>query len=865
MRTLFPFSKLKKILCIGILGFLLFSFVAQPVFAREYSESVIDHTEDFINDLDSDIETNGDEHVDGSDWTALKETAQNASDAFDAMINSGYVDVDMDGAGDDEAGDDNWDDAIENLTIKDQRGAALLDKYMKAMIAMYKVEVGILDKYPGAEDDDDDARMKLAAFGNLLANAGGSFEDLQPGQQIKDQGGLEGLIDPTGFDLAITDKTGESEIVSGADDSGPIKCGITSGQEVMGCVAWMVYTVLLKGSALLLALVGMIFNMSLNFTLNIGELFLPDAGFGLGGASGAVYVGWSTLRDFINVAFIFVLLYVAIMTILQSDKYGAKKMVTKIVLAAMLLNFSLFFTKAVIDMSNILALQFYARILDAANQANTEGKGDIDGGLSAGILNAVGLSTIWSGGGKSADPATTDADNFSRTLGLGWYKLIVISIFGGMFILILSLVFFIAIIQFFIRTIILLFLMITSPVGFVGEAIPALGGVASEWRKKLTNQAVFAPAYMAILYVVCRIIFGPTKEGIVGDAGFAALFVGRNQQVGSIGIMFWFFLVSGLLITGQAAARTFADKFGSGFVKGAEKWFKGGGFIKTPMKYTGGNALARVGLGKMGQTLSENRFMKKLATTPIIKQLGGQALYDKMRGLKDVKVGGKSYNDAVSARTKRDQATFDALGEMKGMRRGQGFRFGETQAEFEARQNIEKAKIKRAQAKFAGLDIEEKRKMGPHMKTKFGSIDDTEVEFRMTEADIERYKQRNASLFGQGRRKAAGDILKRANPANKKGDADDIAKKIKALEDELKAGKATHDSELTIYQRALDSFMATADGIEVANGRGTPHQIEQWDKLKKALANHKNSRKSDEHNLENLQRQLRQIEAQDKK
>ena len=60
--------------------------------------------------------------------------------------------------------------------------------------------------------------------------------------------------------------------------------------------------------------------------------------------------------------FILVLLYVAIQTILGLS-HETKTVIINVIIMALLINFSMFFTKVVIDSSNILALVFYNKLI----------------------------------------------------------------------------------------------------------------------------------------------------------------------------------------------------------------------------------------------------------------------------------------------------------------------------------------------------------------------------------------------------------------------------------------------------------------------------------------------------------------------
>ena len=74
-----------------------------------------------------------------------------------------------------------------------------------------------------------------------------------------------------------------------------------------------------------------------------------------------ISIAWGIVRDLSNIFFILALLYIAIQTILGMG-HETKKMIVHVIIMALLINFSMFFTKVVIDSSNVLALIFYNKI-----------------------------------------------------------------------------------------------------------------------------------------------------------------------------------------------------------------------------------------------------------------------------------------------------------------------------------------------------------------------------------------------------------------------------------------------------------------------------------------------------------------------
>ena len=97
-------------------------------------------------------------------------------------------------------------------------------------------------------------------------------------------------------------------------------------------------------------LAGMLLNTSI-------ELFVVEMGTNIsGGLSQPLNAAWTIVRDLVNLTFIFGLIYVGILTILELGSSSTKKMVASIVIAALLVNFSLFFSKS-LSMSPILLRQ----------------------------------------------------------------------------------------------------------------------------------------------------------------------------------------------------------------------------------------------------------------------------------------------------------------------------------------------------------------------------------------------------------------------------------------------------------------------------------------------------------------------------
>ena len=108
-------------------------------------------------------------------------------------------------------------------------------------------------------------------------------------------------------------------------------------------IGWLIFSI----STWMLGAAGALLDLTIKTSLNTSNF-----------ASAAVASGWTSVRDLVNMFFIFALLYIAIGTILQLEKVNTKKTLASLIVVGLLVNFSLFATKVVIDVSNVMASSF---------------------------------------------------------------------------------------------------------------------------------------------------------------------------------------------------------------------------------------------------------------------------------------------------------------------------------------------------------------------------------------------------------------------------------------------------------------------------------------------------------------------------
>src|SRR3989344_7809791 len=196
---------------------------------------------------------------------------------------------------------------------------------------------------------------------------------------------------------------------------------------------------------------------------------------------GTIDTAWKTIRDVANMGFIFFLLYAAIKTILGMGD-NTQKLIVNIVVVAILINFSLFFTKVVIDASNILAVTFYDAI--APNALPSSSSPSL--GLSTSLMVPLQLTSLWK----------------ANQIGLNGKTMIIVGVMGTIVSLIAAFVFFAVAIMLVIRFVVLIFVLILSPLAFMGFILPQLKQYKDQWQEALLGQAFFAPIYFMLTWIV---------------------------------------------------------------------------------------------------------------------------------------------------------------------------------------------------------------------------------------------------------------------------------------------------------------------------------------------------------------------------
>jgi hypothetical protein len=345
-----------------------------------------------------------------------------------------------------------------------------------------------------------------------------------------------------------------------------------------------------------------LFNLVINFSV---------VKFSLTAESQGLKIAWGVVRDLVNVSLLFALLYAAIGMITEIGNIDSKRIVKNIILVALLVNFSFFFTGFVIKASNTVTKFLYDRAGGASGQSTDAP--DITTRIFAGRINPS------FGKLPPNEPGKPTQSTFGG----------VIANFAGDFILIIltSIALIAAMIMFAARFIKLLFLLVLSPLAFLGFAIGGRAKARAEkWLDSLINNCIFPIVFLIFIMMTAEL----------GASG------ALTQGNGFIDTLVMAIIINGMIIGGLMAASALGAMGASGAMGLLNRAKTGAlGFVGQRTLGKAGYAASRALSGDTGQ--------KFMAKNPRI----GMALKNFSEKVSGGKFGGKgSFKKDVEDRAK---------------------------------------------------------------------------------------------------------------------------------------------------------------------------------------------------------------------
>ncbi|MEK9157842.1 MAG: hypothetical protein AAB638_01500, partial [Patescibacteria group bacterium] len=310
----------------------------------------------------------------------------------------------------------------------------------------------------------------------------------------------------------------------------------------------------------------------LNFSINVRA----------GGTIPIVSETWHILRDFSNMFFVIILVYMAFATIFNWTNFTFQKLIVRLIMVAVLINFSLAIGNLVIDACQVLTNVFLASI------------GNIGDRLGE-FLNPSLLLTNKVG--------VVDAPVAGMVSGA--FALILSSIF--MFSVLVAAAFSL------IRVPLIWALLIVSPLAWMSHILPGSDGWWKKWWSNFIGWNLFLPVYLFFMYL--GLLFLSKRNEIMSaviqtnssgaDPANASVLFGLTNTL-TFNLIFFYIFTAFIMIGGTAfAVSTTKMMSGSGMFEKGVGWAKGW-VRRAPLPYVGNLEAAEAGAkSRFGQFQKE--------------------------------------------------------------------------------------------------------------------------------------------------------------------------------------------------------------------------------------------------------------------
>ena len=376
--------------------------------------------------------------------------------------------------------------------------------------------------------------------------------------------------------------------IFGIDGVGAETASADDSSDIAGFLSWVV-----------MGLTGFIGTLLTGIMYILGKLFSMQE-FEIPGVAD----GWRIVRDLCNMCFILVLLMIAFATILRLENYSMKKYLPKLLIMAVLINFSKTICLLLIDVSQIVMLTF----------ANSFA------GASSNFVTMLQLDKLTIINGMSV----FEFNSWTLFASICTYGLFTAIAFFIMLMLAGILI---------MRMIMFWILIVLSPLAFLSTAVPGAGKYWSQWWGEFTKYLTVGPILAFFTWLSLSVMnSGSTALSGITETSTESEVETALNEIGKVENLWSFILAIGLLIGAMkitqslgamgasfgANLATKAKMGGIGFVKGKATGVARWGKDKT---VAGAKATAKAG-GRIG-----------LATLGTADKFAGRGL-DKMLGTK---------------------------------------------------------------------------------------------------------------------------------------------------------------------------------------------------------------------------------------
>lgn len=223
--------------------------------------------------------------------------------------------------------------------------------------------------------------------------------------------------------------------------------------------------------------------------------------------SPAVVTGWTLVRDVANMFFILVMLAIALGTILHIESYNFKRLLPKVLIMAVLVNFSRTICGLAIDFAQVIMMTF-----------------------------AVGFASIVGAGDLMATLHITEMLNASAHLdkehSIDWSGAFVTGLLAVILLLVAVITVLVMVVVITMRMIMLWLLVVLSPLPFVLTAFPAGQKYAQQWTQEFFKYVIVGPVLAFFLWLSLAVSSTGKLDGMINDNTVTSELSNENLQRG---------------------------------------------------------------------------------------------------------------------------------------------------------------------------------------------------------------------------------------------------------------------------------------------------------------------------------------------
>lgn len=377
-----------------------------------------------------------------------------------------------------------------------------------------------------------------------------------------------------------------------------------------------------------------------------------------------IETGWTVVRDVCNIFFIFILLWTAFKMVINSHHFNAQKTIVNVVIIGLLINFSLFFSRVIIDMGNISARVFYNQIRITGGKAQ-ESEDAVAKAIATKDIHPKAISGALADGLSFGTINTVGYDKINEGTGLNYGTIFLLITLNIIVNLVAMWVFIKVAFAFLGRVLSLWVGMIMSPFAFTSTIIDGGGHGGgpldikklgwTDWLRNMLESAFYPALYLFFVFLIIILIQSNFAGAIIADAQTL------DATPFLIMTLFKFMFIIGLLIMSADFAKKMSGTFGggltdfvgkaAGFLGGAAVGVATGGLAMAGSKVLGSRAAAMLG-GEKGNEL-------RATATSSLEQLRANPANSGKTDAQLLKMQDKAKEKLLSL-DKRANASYDA-------------------------------------------------------------------------------------------------------------------------------------------------------------------------------------------------------------